>query len=74
VEYVDNKPAHRTVVISTQYSPEVSTEDLRAEVQKHIIDTVVPADMVDEFLLYHINPTGGLWWAARTAIRGIDGP
>jgi S-adenosylmethionine synthetase len=59
VEYVDNKPKRiEAVVISTQHSPDVSTEDLRAEVQKHIIDFVVPADMVDERTKYHINPTG----------------
>ena len=31
---------------------------LRAEVKKHIIDPVVPADMVDSATKYHINPTG----------------
>jgi S-adenosylmethionine synthetase len=59
VEYVDNKPARiEAVVISTQHSPEISIQDLRAEVQKHIIDAVVPAEMVDEQTKYHINPTG----------------
>jgi S-adenosylmethionine synthetase len=59
VEYVDNKPARiDAVVISTQHSPDIAIEDLRAEVQKHIIDAVVPADMVDEQTKYHINPTG----------------
>jgi S-adenosylmethionine synthetase len=59
VEYVDNQPKRiETVVISTQHSPDISIEDLRAEVQKHIIDAVVPADMVDEQTKYHINPTG----------------
>ena len=59
VEYVDNKPKRiEAVVISTQHSPEISTEELREQVQKHIIDVVVPADMVDEQTKYHINPTG----------------
>jgi S-adenosylmethionine synthetase len=59
VEYVDNKPKRiEAVVISTQHSPEISTEELRQEVQKHIIDVVVPANMVDERTKYHINPTG----------------
>jgi len=56
---VDNKPKRiEAVVISTQHSPEISTEELREQVQKHIIDVVVPADMVDEQTKYHINPTG----------------
>ena len=46
------------MVISTQHSDNVSTETLRAEVRKHIIDAVIPADLVDENTKYHINPTG----------------
>src|SRR5436305_3691795 len=59
VEYVGDKPKRiEAVVISTQHSPEVSTEELRAEVRKHIIDAVLPANMVDSATKYHINPTG----------------
>jgi S-adenosylmethionine synthetase len=59
VEYVGNVPKRiEAVVISTQHSPEISTEDLRCQVRKHIIDAVVPADMVDSQTKYHINPTG----------------
>jgi S-adenosylmethionine synthetase len=59
VEYEDNQPKRiEAVVISTQHSPDISIEDLRAEVQKHIIDAVIPAGMVDERTKYHINPTG----------------
>jgi len=59
VEYVDDKPKRiEAVVISTQHCPDISIEDLREEVQKHIIDAVVPAGMVDERTRYHINPTG----------------
>src|SRR5213079_1803782 len=39
VEYVNGKPARiDAIVISTQHSNDVSTETLRAEVRKHIID------------------------------------
>jgi S-adenosylmethionine synthetase len=59
VEYVDNKPARiEAVVISTQHSPEISIEDLRKEVKRHIIDAVVPSHMIDSQTKYHINPTG----------------
>src|SRR6185437_11929808 len=46
------------VVISTQHSEDVPTEELRKEVKKHIIDAVVPSNMVDSGTKYHINPTG----------------
>jgi len=59
VEYVNGKPRRiDAVVISTQHGDDVSTEQLRADVKKHIIDTVVPANMVDKNTKYHINPTG----------------
>jgi S-adenosylmethionine synthetase len=59
VEYVDGKPTRiDAVVISTQHGEEVSTEQLRADVKKHVIDPVLPKDMVDSNTKYHINPTG----------------
>jgi S-adenosylmethionine synthetase len=59
VEYFAGKPVRiDAVVISTQHGDDVSTEQLRADVRKHIIDTVVPQNMVDANTKYHINPTG----------------
>jgi S-adenosylmethionine synthetase len=59
VEYVNGKPARvDAVVISTQHHDTVSTEEIREKVRKHVIDAVVPANMVDANTKYHINPTG----------------
>jgi S-adenosylmethionine synthetase len=59
VEYVNGKPTRiDAVVISTQHGDDVSTEQLRADVRKHIIDAVVPQNLVDSNTKYHINPTG----------------
>jgi S-adenosylmethionine synthetase len=59
VEYVNGKPARiDAVVISTQHSDKVSTETLRAEVKKQIVDPILPAKMLDSATKYHINPTG----------------
>ena len=59
VEYAGKTPKRiEAVVISTQHSPDVSTEELRREVKKHIIDCVIPCNMVDSQTKYHINPTG----------------
>jgi len=59
VEYVNGKPVRiDAVVISTQHGDDVTTEQLREDVRKHIIDAVVPQHMVDENTKYHINPTG----------------
>ncbi len=59
VEYVNGKPSRiDEVVISTQHGEDVSTEQLREDVRKYIIDPVVPKNMVDANTKYHINPTG----------------
>jgi len=59
VEYADGRPKRiDAVVVSTQHDDKISTEDLRAQVKKHIIDPVVPSNMVDSSTHYHINPTG----------------
>jgi S-adenosylmethionine synthetase len=59
VEYVDGKPARiDAVVVSIQHHDTVSTEELRDKVRRHVIDAVIPADLVDANTKYHINPTG----------------
>jgi S-adenosylmethionine synthetase len=59
VEYVDNKPKRiDAVVISTQHDDDVTTEQIRADVKKFIIDPVIPAGMIDSQTKFHINPTG----------------
>jgi len=59
VEYVGYTPKRiEAVVISTQHCADISIEDLRREVKKHVIDSVIPGDMADSQTKYHINPTG----------------
>jgi S-adenosylmethionine synthetase len=59
VEYIDGKPKRiDAVVISTQHDDDVTTEQLRQDVKRYIIDAVIPSGMVDSQTKYHINPTG----------------
>ena len=59
VEYADGKPRRiEAVVVSTQHDDKISTEELRVKVKKHIIDAVIPSNLVDSSTKYHINPTG----------------
>ncbi len=59
VEYVNGQPKRiDAIVVSTQHGDHVTTETLRAEVRKHVVDAVIPASMVDANTKYHINPTG----------------
>jgi S-adenosylmethionine synthetase len=59
VEYVNGRPARLdAIVVSTQHHDTVSTDELRKQVKKHVIDPVVPSGMVDSNTKFHINPTG----------------
>lgn len=59
VEYEDGKVKRiDTIVVSTQHSEQVSTEKLRSDVKKYIIEASLPAGLIDEKTKYYINPTG----------------
>src|SRR5205085_2838279 len=60
VEYdADDKPVRvDAVVISTQHAETVTNEELRADILKHVIQAVIPANLLDENTKYHTNPTG----------------
>jgi S-adenosylmethionine synthetase len=74
VEYVGNQPRRiEAVVISTQHAPDVGTEELRQAVKKHIIDAVVPSNMVDSQTKYHINPTGRFVVGGPHGDTGVTG-
>ncbi len=59
VEY-DGRKVKRieAVVISTQHSETVTTEKLRKDIQKLVIEEVLPKELLDENTKYYINPTG----------------
>jgi S-adenosylmethionine synthetase len=59
VEYVDGKPMRiSAVVLSTQHSDAISTEELRKQVREVVIDPVLPSSFVDAETRFYINPTG----------------
>ena len=60
VEYDENdKPVRLdAVVLSTQHGPEVSQEQIHADIKKYVFDPVLPAEMIDEKTRFYINPTG----------------
>ena len=60
VEYDENdKPARLdAVVLSTQHNPDVTQEQIHADIKKYVFDPILPAEMVDENTKFFINPTG----------------
>jgi S-adenosylmethionine synthetase len=75
VRYVDGKPvAVDNVVISTQHGPDVSTDQIRAEMVEHVIRPILPTHMVDSGrIVYHINPTGRFVTGGPMGDTGLTG-
>jgi S-adenosylmethionine synthetase len=74
IEYRDGKPARvDCVVISTQHSDKVSTEDLRKAILEHVIKPIVPANMMDAKTKFHINPTGRFVIGGPMGDAGLTG-
>ncbi|MDO5346474.1 MAG: methionine adenosyltransferase [Lachnospiraceae bacterium] len=59
VEYDDGKPVRLdAVVLSTQHDPDVTQEQIHADIKKYVFDEILPENMVDENTKFFINPTG----------------
>ena len=46
------------VVLSTQHDPDVTQEQIHADIRKYVFDPVLPKELVDADTKYFINPTG----------------
>ncbi len=75
VEYDENGKAVRidTVVVSSQHSEDVSTQSLRKDIIENVIKPVIPANMLDENTIYHINPTGKFVIGGPAGDSGLTG-
>jgi len=59
VEYDGDKPVRiDTVVVSTQHAPDVTNEEIRSFITEKIVKPLLPADLDNSNVTYHINPTG----------------
>ncbi len=74
IEYDDLKPVRvDTVVISTQHAPDVTHETITKDMIEKIIKKVIPAEMLDNKTIYHINPTGRFVIGGPHGDSGVTG-
>jgi S-adenosylmethionine synthetase len=75
IEYRDDKPYKvRTVVISSQHSPDITLKEIREDIIEKVIKPVIPADLLDEeTVVYHINPTGRFVVGGPQGDTGLTG-
>ena len=60
-------------MLSTQHDPEVTQEQIHADVKKYIFDEILPAEMVDENTKFFINPTGRFVIGGPNGDSGVTG-
>jgi S-adenosylmethionine synthetase len=47
-----------TVLISTQHDETVTQDQIQADLMEYVLKPVLPADLVDDKTIYHLNPSG----------------
>lgn len=74
VEYENGKPVRvDTIVISTQHDPDVSHEQIEKDMKEKVVNQVIPAELLDDQTIYHINPTGRFVIGGPQGDAGLTG-
>ncbi|SES84049.1 methionine adenosyltransferase [Natronincola peptidivorans] len=74
VEYDGDKPVRiDAIVVSTQHSPEVDRKTIEIDIREHVIDKIVPSELLDENTKYYINPTGRFVIGGPQGDAGLTG-
>ncbi|MBQ7145835.1 MAG: methionine adenosyltransferase [Lachnospiraceae bacterium] len=75
IEYDENdRPcAIDNVVVSAQHAPDVTQEQLHADIKKHVLEPVLPKEMLTEHTKFYINPTGRFVVGGPQGDSGLTG-
>ena len=74
VEYQYGKPVRvDTVVISTQHAPEITHDEIREAIIEHVINPVIPAELLDGEVKIYVNPTGRFVIGGPMGDAGVTG-
>ncbi|HOA41832.1 MAG TPA: methionine adenosyltransferase [Halanaerobiales bacterium] len=73
IEYEDGRPVRvDTVLVSTQHHPDISQEELKKDIIKHVIEPVIPEELlIDTKIL--VNPTGRFVIGGPQGDTGLTG-
>jgi len=74
VEYEDDRPVRvETIVVSAQHSPDISQKELAEDIIEHVVQAVIPADLMDEKTKILVNPTGRFVVGGPQGDTGLTG-
>ena len=62
-----------TIVISTQHDPDITNEEIRAQLKEHVIVPTVPEQYLDDDVIYHLNPSGKFVIGGPKGDAGLTG-
>lgn len=70
----NNEPIEVTaIVVSTQHVEEKTLEEVKKDILKHVIQVVIPNDLITENTKYFINPTGRFVIGGPVGDSGLTG-
>ncbi len=61
------------IVVSSQHSEKVEHDQIYADIKKHVIEVVIPAEYIDEETKIYINPTGKFVIGGPKGDAGLTG-
>ena len=74
VEYIDGIPTRiEAIVVSTQHSPSVKTEQIEKDIKEVVINEVIPSNLIDENTKIYVNPTGRFEIGGPMGDAGLTG-
>ena len=74
VEYQDDRPVRVSrLLISTQHAPDAPFESMKSDLWKHVVDAVIPDDLLDDSSELLVNPSGRFELGGPAADTGLTG-
>ncbi|HEY9228925.1 MAG TPA: methionine adenosyltransferase [Gemmatimonadaceae bacterium] len=74
IVYEDKRPVGvDTVVVSTQHAPDVSSRTIRNTIIENVIEPIIPDELRNGKIKYHINPTGRFVVGGPQGDAGLTG-
>ena len=74
VEYADDRPVRiDAIVVSSQHSEEIATDQIRRDIEEHVIRAVVPGALIDDRTKVYVNPTGRFVTGGPHGDSGVTG-
>ncbi|CAJ0568328.1 unnamed protein product, partial [Mesorhabditis spiculigera] len=62
-----------TIVISAQHAPEITMEQLRHDLKELVVKAVIPANLLDDNTVFHLNPCGSFVIGGPMGDAGLTG-